>query len=382
MADGFIVRRGGITDATPAPTISFVSKTEDSVTFTITNNSLKARDITYGLTTPPTTTTINLLGGATSANQTISNITEDFVTIFAQAEDSAITEFRVRLKFSPVFTAATGGTTEEYNLDGKRYKSHTFTSNGTFTVTTAGNGDRNKVDYLIIAGGGGGRLGVLNVQNGGGGGAGGYRTTFGTQGGNGTLDTKPTVTATSYSVTIGAGGSASSGSDTTVAFSSSIVSTGGGFGGSGSVNGANGGSGGGGGTNTTGGTGTTNQGTNGGNGATVANFSGGGGGGAGQAGTTATNTIPGHGGNGLANILRTGSSETRAGGGGGGNSESFVTNGGTGGGGNGARSGTNSTAGTANTGSGGGGGYSQNSQSGAAGGSGIVVIRYEIAPTV
>ena len=99
MADGFIVRRGGVADATPPPTIKFVSKTEDSVTFTITNNSLKARDITYGLTTPPTTTTINLAGGATSSNQTISNITADVVTIFARAEDSAITEFRVRLEF-------------------------------------------------------------------------------------------------------------------------------------------------------------------------------------------------------------------------------------------------------------------------------------------
>ena len=100
MGEAFIVRKGGgVVDATPAPTISFVSKTEDSVTFTITNNSLKARDITYGLTTPPTTTTINLAGGATSANQTISDITELVITIYAQTEDSAITEFRVRFEF-------------------------------------------------------------------------------------------------------------------------------------------------------------------------------------------------------------------------------------------------------------------------------------------
>jgi hypothetical protein len=388
MADGFIVRRGGITDATPAPTISFVSKTEDSVTFTITNNSLKARDITYGLTTPPTTTTINLAGGATSTNQTISDITDFVVTIFAQAEDSAITEFRVRLEFPPVYTAATGGTTEEYNLDGKRYKSHTFTSNGTFEVTTAGNGDRNQVDYLIIAGGGGGAF------FGGAGGAGGYRTTFGTQGGNGTLDPKVTVTATSYGVTVGTGGAGattlvagSSGTNSEVAFSPTIISLGGGGGQSSSISGTGitGGSGGGNGPRTsTGGSGTANQGTDGGNGFTTTATDGGsgGGGGAGEAGADGTLRTGGKGGDGLASVIRTGSSETRAGGGGGAGDDRTGTatngDGGAGGGGAGGTT-TSAVSGTVNTGSGGGGGRDQN---GGSGGSGIVIIRYEIAPTV
>jgi hypothetical protein len=54
------------------------------------------------------------------------------------------------------YISATGGTTFEYNLDGKRYRSHTFTSSSNFVVTTAGTGDLNQADYLIIAGGGGG----------------------------------------------------------------------------------------------------------------------------------------------------------------------------------------------------------------------------------
>ena len=59
--------------------------------------------------------------------------------------------------------AATGGTITTVDTD---YKVHTFTSSGTFTVTTA----PDYVEYLVIAGGGGG----ASYQFGGGGGAGGY----------------------------------------------------------------------------------------------------------------------------------------------------------------------------------------------------------------
>jgi hypothetical protein len=67
------------------------------------------------------------------------------------------------------FVAASGGT-ETTSGD---FKIHTFTSNGTFSVTNAGNvAGSNSVDYLVIAGGGGG--GGSNYS-GAGGGAGGYR---------------------------------------------------------------------------------------------------------------------------------------------------------------------------------------------------------------
>ena len=97
MADGFIVRRGGKAgEPTPAPTITFVSKTDSSITFTLTNNSVTTRDVTYGLTTPPEDETISLASEATSANQTISGLDPDEeYTIFAQAEDSAIVSLTV-----------------------------------------------------------------------------------------------------------------------------------------------------------------------------------------------------------------------------------------------------------------------------------------------
>ena len=60
--------------------------------------------------------------------------------------------------------SATGGTITEINDDGVNYRVHTFTSSGTFEVTS-GSGE---VEYLIVAGGGSGGEG-----HGGGGGAGG-----------------------------------------------------------------------------------------------------------------------------------------------------------------------------------------------------------------
>jgi hypothetical protein len=146
------------------PTITQVSKDTESITFTITNNSSKNGDVVYGLTSPPNTTTLALNANTTSANQTISGLADNTqFTVFAQAKvagfaDSAIASSTVTTDVSIFYTVATGGTTLEYDLDNKRYRSHTFTSNGTFEVTTVGDNidNRNKVDYLIIAGGGAG----------------------------------------------------------------------------------------------------------------------------------------------------------------------------------------------------------------------------------
>lgn len=235
-------------------------------------------------------------------------------------------------------------------------------------------------DYLVVAGGGG----VVNGDVMGGGGAGGLRSTVTATGGGGSLESPLSLTAQAYTVTVGAGGSLSAGSNSVF---STITSLGGGVGQTFQTNGGAGGSGGGagiaGGFGTrTGGAGTANQGYAGGDTVrfpddqTVRQGSGGGGG-AGGAG--AINTSPsnygtgGAGGAGVA-ISISGSSVTYAGGGGawGG---TVGGAGGAGGGGNGY-GGVGLVAGangTANTGGGAGGGRLVSY-----GGSGIVIVRYPI----
>jgi hypothetical protein len=384
MADGFIVRRGGkATEQALAPTITETETTISSFKFTLKNEDTEKAIIRYRIDDiNDEGEIIELAGGATSDDIEITGLASgtEFI-VFATANVTGKVKSNVTqlaIETDPIiYTAATGGTTEEYNLDGKRYKSHTFTSNGTFEVTTAGDadGDRNKVDYLIIAGGGGAGGGTS-----GGGGAGGYRTTNGTSGGpSPTTESKVTVTATSYGVTVGLGGAGgatdgsngSNGANSSVSFPTTITSTGGG-GGKHSGAGITGGSGGGAGyvfsgATVSGGAGTSGQGFAGGD-VTVntsggTGFAGAGGGGAGSVGgNVTTNTIGGTGGNGLANLLRTGSNETRAVGG-----KGSSTGDGSG------------TAGTTNTGNGASGPFGVTS--GQAGGSGIVIIRYEIAPT-
>ena len=210
-------------------------------------------------------------------------------------------------------------------------------------------------DILVVAGGGGGGNSVPYVC-GGGGGAGGFQ-----------YFTGQSLSAGSYTVTVGDGGAIQTIGNNSQ-FGSLIASIGGGAGSSGS--GGNGGSGGGGGTNSGGGTGTVGQGNSGG----VSSNNGGGGGGAGAAGTTTSGGI------GLQNNI-TGTSIYYAGGGGGGYYGGSTTlPGGLGGGGlGGAANATNNTAGISNT--GGGGGGNGNAQAGTRGGSGIVIVRYPVGPT-
>jgi hypothetical protein len=257
------------------------------------------------------------------------------------------------------YITATGGTV---TTDGD-YKVHTFNSSGTFEVT---NTSTTGLEYLVIAGGGSGgwgNNGSGRTRNAGGGGAGGYLTS-----------TAHSVTVQSYTVTIGAGGAAStiwgyrgdSGTDSTF---SSFTSIGGGAGG-GSRNEVPlaGGSGGGGGTTIGGASATSGQGNSGGAGSsdgTSPNCAGGGGGGAGGAGNSASGDSGGNGGNGSSSSIN-GVSTARSGGGGGSGAGSDGA-GGTGGG------GTAGGSGTVNTGGGGG----ADVLSGAAGGSGCVIIRYK-----
>ena len=292
--------------------------------------------------------------------------------------------------------SASGGTENTYT----GYKSHTFTSSGTFTADTTG-----VIEYMIIAGGGGG--GSL----GGGGGAGGC------------LIGSTTVNQGSYTITVGGGGgnggpgvSGSNGGNSS-AFGITAIGGGGGGshqGGGTSSPGTSGGSGGGGSDNNNNygpGSGTSGQGNAGGNG--IPTFSdgspskrgGGGGGGKTQTGRNYTDNVGGYYGNGGAGIQNNyinGTNYYFAGGGGrssygvgdgannpgdggvggGGGGSPANDSGGSGRGGIGYNNGANGAgsaqaggSGGANTG-GGAGGNGWSASGGAAGGSGIVVIRY------
>jgi len=296
------------------------------------------------------------------------------------------------------FISATGGTVTTSG----DFKIHTFTGDGCFVVSSLGTNipaSNDTVDYLVVAGGGGG--GARN-NAGGGGGAGGYRESK-----DSTLNsphtasplaatTGLTITATTYPVTVGAGGSGSTGNCGTNGTNgsnsvfSTITSAGGGYGGNPGPGANSGGSGGGGGgqlTGQPGGSGNTPptsppQGNNGG----TSTFSapgacnGAGGGGATVAGGPSSPSVLGVGGAGGTTSI-SGTSTSYAGGGGGG-SYAGPGSGGAGGLGGGGAGGGNtiSTVGTANTGGGGGGsGYPNGgcgSSGGATGGKGIVIIRY------
>ena len=271
------------------------------------------------------------------------------------------------------------------------------------------------VKYLVVAGGGSAGGGAYAFANGGGGGgAGGLRTnnTGDTSGGGNAASNETSVTFqpnTSYTITVGAGGTSTTGvgddgDDSSITGSdiTDIVSTGGGGGGAevsgvGQVSGRAGGSGGGGphGNNTSGGgAATTNQGYAGANGG---NGSGGGGGGAGAAGSAGSGYSAGNGGIGaistIISSLIAGSQSVGevnssnvyfAGGGGGGNYYSgSAGTGGLGGGGDGSTT-TSPQAGAPNTGGGGGGrNYHTNSGGGGSaggnGGSGAVILRIPTA---
>ena len=241
------------------------------------------------------------------------------------------------------------------------YYYHTFGANGTFTPKQS-----LTCDYLVVAGGGGGGSGF-----GGGGGAGGLQAM-----------SSQTLTATGYSVTVGAGGASGRNNGGNSSFNS-LTSTGGGGGGetfASGLPGATGGSGGGGATfgGVSAGSGTSGQGNNGGAGyyGGGSTLQGGGGGGAGTIGTAA-GANAGTGGDGVntysswSTVTGTGLNGYYAGGGGGGGGTGNAGAGGLGGGGVGSIGG-NGTNGTAYTGGGGGGAQGTGGQ----GGSGVVIIRY------
>jgi len=270
------------------------------------------------------------------------------------------------------------------------YKLATFTGPGDFVVASVSNiPTNNTVDYLVVAGGGGATASVT----GGGGGGGGFRYSAATFTSPSCAPAHPlrsptglTLTAATFPITVGAGGSNSPAAAGSNSIFSTITSTGGGHGG-----GNPGGSGGGmqhrGGTGGSGNTPPVSppQGNPGGNSPEPTTYASGGGGGAIQAGQDAQTPLTGGNGGyggaggGVSNIFGTsgencGSNYYFAGGGAGGSSNTTVIQGGIGGGGNSGSSAAN--VGAVNTGGGGGGINSPGGTSGS-GGSGIVVIRYK-----
>ena len=273
------------------------------------------------------------------------------------------------------YVTATGGTV---TCSGN-CRIHTFTGPGIFCVSKIGNaGGSNKISYLVIAGGG-----SAGNNYGGGGGGGGFRegkdsfVTY-TQSPLVAPDGLP-VSIQAYPITIGAGGTATTpsntgnkGSDSTF---STIISTGGGFGGGNAgCAGGSGGSGGGGSNNSSAaGTGNTPpvsppQGNNGGV-SPLSNESGGGGG-AGAVGATC-----GTGGDGAQTSISASATYYAGGAGGYSNVIGATRAGGQGGAGGGPTPAGGPWAGVVNT--GGGSAYLPAPGGNAAGGSGIVIIRYK-----
>ena len=290
----------------------------------------------------------------------------------------------------------------------------TFTGPGNFCVSgVSGCAANNVVSYMVVAGGAsGGYIGA-----GGGGGAGGFReykspvTPYtaspldGNPGGTGI-----TVSAQTYPITVGAGGTPCGGTPTcggpaqngSNSIFSTIISTGGGGGGRranpgavGLPGGSGGGSGGNEGSTWSGGSGNTppvspSQGKDGGSKPTTGPYASSGGGGATVAGTNASSSpsppsaTGAPGGAGASSSISSGSVNYSGGGGGASRNEpgeggTTGAPGGAGGGGQGAGTQGNAVNGTANLGGGGGGGgYNIPGSSGAGGGgSGIVIIRYK-----
>ena len=141
------------------------------------------------------------------------------------------------LDIDPAYVAATGGTVTTSG----DFKIHSFTGDGCFVVSNAGNGaGSDSVSYMVVAGGGGGGFGGPGAGGGSGAGAGGFRE------GKSSFDSYTasplvapdgiTVSAQTYPVTVGAGGAAGSAPSTGGASGSNsvfatITSAGGGGGG-------------------------------------------------------------------------------------------------------------------------------------------------------
>jgi hypothetical protein len=325
--------------------------------------------------TPNTTTSINDVNVPTTImTQAGGNVIAVSVTSSAGLSSGTVSK--------TLIGAATGGTISAF----ENYRYHKFTSSSNLIVPS---GFSITGQALVVAGGasGGSRSGDFGLQGGGGGGAGGV-----------VFAPSLSLTVGTYVVTVGAGGSAASGSVTgTNGGNSGITGVpttavgGGGGGAYATGNGVAGGSGGGGGrdTNSVGGSGTPGQGNPGGTGSSPTGA--GGGGGAGAAGTNGGpaggKAGPGGVGTSAYSVWGQATSSGQESGGtyyfaGGGGGAGYLGGqpapvqrglGGLGGGGNGGIEAVDAgTSGSVNTGGGGG----ADSDGILSGGSGIVIVRY------
>ena len=339
----------------------------------------------------------SLINGA-SQDAVLSNNTQSLFLVYVDGTKGWIPTQDDTSNIGAEFISATGGTV----VTEGDFKYHTFTGPGTFCVSAAGNSQgSNKIQYLVVAGGGSGAGQNCNGcgRHGGGGGAGGYRCS----------ETGLCAAVQAYSIAVGGGGAgnaypANNGSNSTF---STITSAGGGRGGGGDDTPKAGGPGGSGGGTGRGmptscvGAGNTPpvsppQGNPGAAATPPASNpqTNGGGGGAGAAATPKNGAVASPGGDGKntlsawASATSTGDNGYYAGGGGGGahgtpTSPAYFGAGGAGGGGNGGAANADNPgeSATANTGGGGGGGTTVGGsgacQAGGAGGSGIVILKYK-----
>ena len=323
--------------------------------------------------------------GGTAANAILANDGKGITIVYVDSTQGWVdVADNSTVLVGEAFISATGGNC--VSTVATNFKVHKFTSPGTFCVAS-GAGALAKVDYLVVAGGGG-----VGPLGGGGGGAGGFRESH-VCAVSGPYVASPLASTSSlqispgpYSVTVGGGGP--NGASGNPSIFSSITSAGGGHSAR-STNGNPGGSGAGSGqdANNPGGSGndpnvSPPQGQPGGS-APSGGYGGAGGGGgastAGSAGSGPGNPSPGGaGGAGVTTNISGGPLTLAGGGGGGGNTNGSATGGagGSGGGGSGGGpDGAGGNNGTANTGGGGGGG--EHCGSSGTGGSGLVIIRYK-----
>jgi hypothetical protein len=212
-----------------APTITF--DTASGSLGTLTGSAQRAAPNTYlsavTATTSSGTLTYSIQSGALPAGLTVTSSTGAFSGTATNPASTTVSSFTVRATNTsgttadraftitvdpdPAFVTATGGT-ETTSGD---YKIHTFNGPGTFNVSCSGNpSGSNTVDYMVVAGGGGAQTSGPGGK-GGGGGAGGFRTSSGAA--SGCYSTSPLgsgvsalpVSATSYPITVGGGGSGS-----------------------------------------------------------------------------------------------------------------------------------------------------------------------------
>ena len=390
VVSGIVTASAGIEGNLTGNLVGNVTGNATGITTTqITVGDTFLKESSIGIGTTTTNVGIN-----TALGTLILNTTDNNVQIYGPEGWTAITSLVVS------GLTATGGVVNEYEDSGSTYRSHLFTSSGTFEVTELSESLSNNIDYLVVAGGGGGGL-----HNAGGGGGGEVK--IGSFAG----------AVTTYPITIGAGGRSGyvgnpgsnglTGGTTTLGGPNPISSAGGEGGRTAQITQPNNGGG--------GNSGQYPSTSNGAGGNMSLSAQGGGGGGAGTPGNGSTGSASGGGpgGDGVASAID--GTSYYYGGGGGGSNYNGPTHappagvggtGGLGGGGGGGGAGPNVNPtpapggpgrnpgeasepgsidlggrGGASTGGGGGGTNRPNINNGAEGGSGVVIVRYKIGET-